>query len=77
MSTYGNILLVTAVDVTTGAGLTQSTGGHVTEGQEAAVAIIFADNRLAGLTDLAIIGATGNSGSSESQSDENELYFKG
>jgi hypothetical protein len=77
VSTYGDILVVTAVDVTAGTGLAQSTGGNVAEGQETAVAVLAADNRLARLADLALIGATGNGGSSESQSDENELHFEG
>lgn len=77
MSTYGDILVVTAVDVTAGAGLAQSTGGDVAQGQETTVAVVGADNRLARLADLALAGGGGNGGSSESKSDEDELHFEG
>lgn len=67
-----DVLVLTAVDVTAGAAITESTVQDIAEGQEAAVAIVLADDLLVTLADLGLAVA-GHDKSNEAQSSEDGL----
>lgn len=78
MPYIADVLVVAAVDITAGAVLAKGAGGNVAQAQEAAFALVLADDGLAALARLglaAVVGGGGSDGSGhKGESSENELH---